>query len=88
MHNQPMLENMMWAALSQQYNRLPEAAKQALAQLEVEIVRDPDRLVVLVKSDNQDEKVARAGEVLIGQLFQFLPTYLNKSFKVRVSTYG
>ncbi|HCP60780.1 MAG TPA: hypothetical protein DIT43_04450 [Dehalococcoidia bacterium] len=88
MFNKPMLENMMWTALSQQYNQLPEPAKQALAQLQVDIVKDPDKLLILVKSESQGEQVKKAGGVLIDQLYNFLPEYLNKSFKVRVSTYG
>ena len=87
MVNQQMMQNMMWAVLVQQYEQLPDRAKQALSHLEVKMAKYPDRLVVLVKSESQSEDVSKAGALLINQLYQFLPEYLNKSFMVKVSKY-
>ena len=87
MFNQQAMQSMMWGFLSQQYNKLPEPVKQALSRLEVRIKREPDRLVILIKANPGDEDAAKAGQNLVDQMFAFLPEYLNRSFKVRVSVY-
>ena len=88
MFDQATVQSMMWSVLAQQYDKLPQQAKQALSQLEVGIAKYPDRLVVRFRSDSQSEDVVKAGALLIDQLYQFLPEYLNKLFRVKVSLYG
>ena len=87
MINQKMMQSMMWSVLAQQYDNLPEQAKQALSHLEVRMAKFPDRLVILVRSDDKGENTDKVKMLLIDQLYQFLPEYLNKSFKVKVSLY-
>lgn len=87
MFNQEATKSMMWGFLSQQYNKLPEQAKLALARLEVRIKKEPNRLVMLVKSSDGDEDAEKMGQNLVDQMFAFLPEYLNRSFKVKVSVY-
>lgn len=85
--NQQTMQSMMWGFLSQQYNKLPDRVKQALFRLEVRIMKKSDRLVILVKANEGDEDAAKAGKNLIDQMYAFLPEYLKRSFKVRVSVY-
>lgn len=88
MINQEMMQSMMWSVLGQQYDKLPEQAKQALSQLEIGIAKFPDKLIIRFRSDSRSESTDKAMSLLIDQLYQFLPEYLNKSFKVKVSLYG
>jgi len=88
MISETVLQNMFSAWLSQEYAKFPDQVKQALAKTQVTLTKYPDRLTIIVNCSNPDADTDKVRELMLNQLYQFLPEYLNKSLRVKVVRYA
>ena len=88
MVSEDAMMNMMWGALSQQYDSLPDRAKLAFSQLEIDVEKQPNQLRIVARAEGKGEDVERAAKIMIENLSRFLPEYINKVFRVGVNFYG
>ena len=87
MFNQDSMQNMMWGLIGQQFSSLSPEVKEALSQVEIDIVRYPDRLLVVSKSIGANPYVDQARQNLVDSLAKFVPEYLSRAFKVKVKIF-
>lgn len=84
MFNQEAMQNMMWGFIGEQFGKLPPEVRQALSRVEIDVVRQTDRLVVVARSEAGADDAATAGQNLLDSLARFVPEYLSRAFKVKV----
>ena len=79
--------NALWAMIGQQFAKLPPAAQQALAQTEVRIIREEDRVIIqpVPEIDNDDTEKVR--DILLDGFMEQFPVMINKAFRVKVKKY-
>jgi hypothetical protein len=84
MFNQEAMQNMMWGFIGEQVGKLPPELKQGLTQVEIDVVRYPDRLLIVVKAPETNPNAVQAGRNLLDGLGNLVPEYVSKVFKVKV----
>ena len=84
MFNQESMQDMMWGFIGQQMNKLSPELKQGLTQVEIDVVRQPDRLLIVVKAPETNPNAVQAGRNLLDGLGNLVPEYVSKVFKVKV----
>ena len=84
MFNQESMQDMMWGFIGQQMNKLSPELKQGLTQVEIDVVRYPDRLLIVVKSPETNPNAVLASQNLLDGLGNLVPEYVSKVFKVKV----
>jgi len=87
MFNQENLQNMMWGFIGQQFSQLDPEVKEALSQVEIDIIRYPDRMVLVSRTIGANREAAQAGGKLLDGLGRFIPEYLSRAFKVKVKVF-
>jgi virulence-associated protein VagC len=85
-YDNPMF-NMMWNVIGQQFNQLPQAVKEALAQTEVDIIREADRVVIKPRPLVETENTHKVGQLLLDNFVEQLSPMIHKSFRVEVKVY-
>jgi len=85
MFDMSQMEGMVWQFFAREVNKLPLEAKEALKQLTVEIVRQPDRVIVLAKPD-ESQASGKAAQVILNSIVE--PTSkIVGAFGARVEVY-
>lgn len=82
----PMVD-MVWGMMAQQFNKLPPAAKEALAQTEVRIARQEDRIVIRPVPLVENEQTEKMKGILLDGFLNWMPQMIEKSFRVKVKVY-
>ena len=85
-YENPMF-NMMWSVIGQQFNQLPPEVKEALAQTEVDIIREADMVTIRPRPLVESENTKRVGQLLLDNFVEQLSPMIHKSFRVEVKVY-
>jgi virulence-associated protein VagC len=85
-YDNPMF-NMMWNVIGQQFAKLPPTVKEALAQTEVDIIREADRVIIRPRPLVESENTYKVGQLLLDNFVEQLSPMIHKSFRVEVKVY-
>ena len=82
------MQNMVWSMFAKQTEQWPPELKQALATIEVDIVRQPGQILIVAKNNPgvEDPNVERAKELILDALMGPLPQVIG-AFKCKVKTF-
>ena len=81
------MTDMMWNVIGQQFAKLPPTAQAALAQTEVHVKPEQDRLVIRVVTLVDNEDTMKVKELLLDGFMSQMPIMINKAFRVQVKTF-
>jgi hypothetical protein len=87
MFNQEAMQNVVWGFLGEQMKKLSPEIKQGLTQVEINVMRHPDRLLIVMKCPESNPNAVQAGRNLIEGLGNLIPEYLSQLFQVKVRTF-
>jgi virulence-associated protein VagC len=79
--------NMMWSVIGQQFNQLPRQVKEALAQTEVDIIREAERVIIRPRPLVESENTNKVAQLLLDNFVEQLSPMIHKSFRVEVKVY-
>lgn len=85
-YENPMF-NMMWSVIGQQFAKLPAEVKEALAQTEVDIIREAERVIIRPRPLIESENTKKVGQLLLDNFVEQLSPMIHKSFRVEVKVY-
>ena len=67
-----MCQQLPWTNTAQETAKLPSEARQALVKIEIDLVRKPDRLLLVTKNNPGDPRIERAKQLLLDASLQAL----------------
>jgi len=67
-----MCQQPPWANATQETAKWPSEARQALASIEIDLVRKPDRLLLVAKNNPGDPRIEKARQLLLDASLQAL----------------
>jgi len=85
-YENPMF-NMMWSVIGQQFAKLPPDVKEGLAHIEVDIIREADRVVIRPRPLVETENTKKASQLFLNNFVEQLAPMIHKSFRVEVRVY-
>ena len=89
MFNLQQMQQMVWGMFSKQTEQWPPELKQALANIEVDIVRQPGQILIVAKNTpgvDSNPNIEKAKQVILDALMGPLPQVVG-AFQCKVKTF-
>ena len=89
MFNMQQMQQWVWGMFAKQTEQWPPELKQALANIEVDIVRQPGQILIVAKNNPEvegDVNVGKAKELILDALMNPLPQVVG-AFQCKVKTF-
>ena len=89
MFNFQQIQQMVWAMFAKQTESWPPELKQALANIEVDMVRQPGQILIVAKNNPEvegDANIEKAKQVILDALMGPLPQVVG-AFQCKVKTF-
>lgn len=89
MVNLQQIQQMVWGMFAKQTEQWPPELKQALANIEVDVVRQPGQILIVAKNNpgvESNPNIEKAKELILNALMNPLPQVVG-AFQCKVKTY-
>ncbi len=86
MFNMEQIQQLVWTQFAKATEQWPPELKQAMRNIEVDVIKQEGQIRVIAKSSVNDENTEKAKEVLLAQLVHPISRVIG-AFQCKVTTY-